>query len=749
MVRGNAVRALAALLLLGSATVPALAQNYEYSASHQGNLAQVRVTPSLHANLEAYVAQWTAAQNVSIAILDGLADANHQDLAGRTTAQIVYGGSYTAGDDHGTHVAGIAGASRNGAGIVGIAPTAKLLSIPVFDDYSWVAWDNGRAAFNTARSLGAKVVNMSYGSTQRGQVFIPGEIEVIDDYLSSMVMVRAAGNAGTTLGSIAYSGNASTGLANLLIVGSVNSQGGISSFSNRPGESCFTRRSGRRTVCTAQLKEFFIVAPGERVLSDMPNGGYAYMSGTSMASPTVAGAAALVFQDAYNGNAFLTPAQVANILKRSARDLGRRGVDSTYGWGLLDVAAALGPVGPTTVATGSTVGKKSVTASSSVLAPSAGMMNTQSVENLLSGMVVFDDYGRGFVMNEVGLSASRSTLADDAASAALAAVTTSRETVTETDGLRLSLVETGAAGETGFSGLSFATDEFTVSAGLGNAQAFFTQPGDAGAESAARTLGTHFFTGAGEIGQGFAQGGYLSAETSAAGLTYSALFMHGSEALFDTAHDPLAAGEEDKSGSQLMMLGAEMALPQAGSLGLHYGVLRETGTLLGIQNEGAFALGEDAYTQFVGLSLAADLMPGVTLEGFAQLGLTEATQAQDTIFSALSDVWSSKMGLSLTADGMLQPGDSVSLSLVSPWRIVDGDATAQVAVGREFDGTVIYETRKASLETDALPLDLGLSYTGGTGDFRYSASVWLRDHDAGGGPDVNEAAGALGFSWKF
>jgi subtilisin family serine protease len=267
MTRRNAVRSLASLLLLGAASSAVMAQNFEYTTS-QGNLSQVRVTSALHANLQAYVANFPAAQDLRIAILDGLADVSHSDLAGRIEAHLAYDGSYGWADDHGTHVAGIAGASRNGSGIVGIAPTAKLLSIPVFDDYGWVAWDGGRAAFDRAQSLGAKVVNMSYGSTLRGQTFLPGELDIIDDYRNSMVMVRAAGNQGATLSRIAYSGDASTDLAHLLIVGSVNSRGSISSFSNRPGESCIANST--RCAADDKIKNFFIVAPGERVLSDLP-----------------------------------------------------------------------------------------------------------------------------------------------------------------------------------------------------------------------------------------------------------------------------------------------------------------------------------------------------------------------------------------------------------------------------------------------------------------------------------------------
>lgn len=85
---------------------------------------------------------------------------------------------------------------------------------------------------------------------------------------------------------------------------------------------------------------------------------------------------------------------------------------------------------------------------------------------------------------------------------------------------------------------------------------------------------------------------------------------------------------------------------------------------------------------------------------------------------------------------------------VSPWRIAEGDVEAQVAVGREFDGTVICEARRMSLASGGVPLDIGLSYMMGAGALSYGASLWLRDSDVGT-VSVDEAVAAAGFSLKF
>ncbi|BCW90845.1 hypothetical protein sos41_40210 [Alphaproteobacteria bacterium SO-S41] len=249
-----------------------------------------------------------------------------------------FNGVSTFTNGHGAGVASLIVAAHDGRGVMGIAPNASVVAYNPFDatgTTSFADIKNGIVALNANN---AGIINMSLGVT--GWTLHPDWKGVFSDpqvaaSYRNTVYVIAAGNDGSS-----QSTNIAWDWANdpaLIVVGSVGPDGTISNFSNRPGTACLLDAKAKCNK-DAQLMNRFMVAPGELILVSDDHGGVTRQSGTSLAAPLVSGTIALLL-DRWPWLADYPKATV-EILLRSAKDLGAKGVDPVYGWGLLDVAAA-------------------------------------------------------------------------------------------------------------------------------------------------------------------------------------------------------------------------------------------------------------------------------------------------------------------------------------------------------------------------------------------------------------------------
>jgi len=259
------------------------------------------------------------AKDILVAVLDTGIDADHPDLKGAIHAYVNFTGE-TDKDvvGHGTHVSGIIAALRNNAiGISGVC-RAKLVAIKALPTGRWNAGNFYRALAHPIEA-GAKVVNFSLGGE-----FDPAERDIIEDLLDAgIVVVAAMGNeyeeGNPTSYPAAYPG--------VIAVGACDEVDRRASFSNTGGHIA-------------------LMAPGVNVLSTVPTypaklaeaTDYDSWPGTSMATPHVAAAAALLLTK----HSDLTPAKVRTALMRTARKIGRgRAFSERYGAGMLDVHALL------------------------------------------------------------------------------------------------------------------------------------------------------------------------------------------------------------------------------------------------------------------------------------------------------------------------------------------------------------------------------------------------------------------------
>ena len=249
------------------------------------------------------------------------------------------GGSTNAVGGHGVGVASLMVAAHDHRGVMGVAPNATVVAYNPFDATNTASWQAIRDGVLSLSSRGASIINMSLGVA--GYTLAPDWRKIFFDpnvfnATQSRVFVLASGNDG-----LVQTANVPWDYSrdpHLIIVGSVQINGTISTFTNTPGTACLTSSN----VCREPLMNRFIVAPGELILVPDGQGGFVRRTGTSFAAPIVSGAIALL----HDRWPWLTryPTETVDIILQSARDLGAPGVDPVYGHGLLDIQASQSPL---------------------------------------------------------------------------------------------------------------------------------------------------------------------------------------------------------------------------------------------------------------------------------------------------------------------------------------------------------------------------------------------------------------------
>jgi len=280
-----------------------------------------------------------AASALTIGVVDTGADVTAPDLAAKQplTHSVVDGGSSVVDRaGHGTFVAALAaGSPTNGDGMAGFGGDAKLIVVQASADGASFTDVDEAAGIVWAVDHGARIVNLSLGGPDTSDT----ERQAIDYAVAhGALLVAAAGNEYAEGNPVDYP-------AALLQPPGSNGQGGVG-LSVGASDETGARASFSNTGSTISL-----VAPGVAVFSALSStagnsayarvalpgslgGLYGYGSGTSFATPEVAGAAAIVWA----ANPALTAAQVAEILKRSAS--GNGAWNDQVGYGVLDVAKA-------------------------------------------------------------------------------------------------------------------------------------------------------------------------------------------------------------------------------------------------------------------------------------------------------------------------------------------------------------------------------------------------------------------------
>jgi subtilisin family serine protease len=345
----------------------------------------------------------TQGDNVVVAVVDTGLDYNHEDIAGNVWENDGETGLDGSGNDkkangldddgngliddwrgwdfvtidgtpgdkdpmdnfgHGTHVAGtIAATGNNGLGIIGVAPHAKIMALKGLDQYGSGSIEDLSNAIIYAADEGAQVINNSWGGSGETPQTLIDAVAYAHD-VKGAVVVAAAGNSNWDVGT-EVNGFYPACIRNVIAVSAISSTNAKASFSNYGAKIDVAAPGGGDTDSTG-----LIVQPDRSVLSLLSSaasstmtgsgqlvvgGKYLRQAGTSMASPHVAGAAALV--RALHPE--FTNEQVRQSLKQSADDIGATGVDNQFGSGRINASRSLTVATPLAAQLSGPVGKLS------------------------------------------------------------------------------------------------------------------------------------------------------------------------------------------------------------------------------------------------------------------------------------------------------------------------------------------------------------------------------------------------------
>ncbi|RYM47243.1 S8 family serine peptidase, partial [Serratia proteamaculans] len=279
--------------------------------------------------------------------------------------------------NHGVHVAGISGANRDGTGMHGVAFDSQIISVdndndgPAYGEFLGLDGSVTNAGWQAMINNGVRVINNSWGVSipdflsdngknpdalhfelkdaqeqfdqvkpLLGSLAGAGYQGAIDAARKNILVLFAAGNDGNYNQPDVISGLAyfvPDIAPNWLSVASV-AQDDASTNSVPYTISSFSSRCG-------YTASFCVSSPGSKIYSTVANGSdpnqlvsdYGNKNGTSMATPHVTGAVAVLLQRF----PYMTSAQIADVLKTTATDMGAPGIDALYGWGMIDLGKAI------------------------------------------------------------------------------------------------------------------------------------------------------------------------------------------------------------------------------------------------------------------------------------------------------------------------------------------------------------------------------------------------------------------------
>ncbi len=630
----------------------------------------------------AHAAGLTGAGSV-IAIVDDGFRLTHQELAGKTISST----GTLPNQGHGTFVAALAAGLKDGVGMHGVAPGADL-HLTSFAPSGGFSISNVTNGTNAAAALDAVVQNNSWGfnvSATSLQTYLdtnPGAstaqalnsrvsnvgtanwqsyLNALDTFQNNGVVVWALSNdstmtSGDVMAALPYF---ETRLAEAWIATA-------NGYFEVDGNGDITRAVRLSAACGLAAK--FCLAGDGIARSAWNTGDTNYVSGfgTSFVAPQVSGAVALL-SEAFPD---MTPSEWAQRLLASADNswFAREGVpvagiidygngashaySTEWGHGVLDIKAALSPIGSVSVLSGASVtsAERFDLTESSIVAP-ASFGDSLTLALAPQQMAVFDALNRAY---------SVSTVSAVQSAPATVLPRLSSQAGIDTTGTGLNLVYTG-----------------DLAGAVGGV------PGAGGGASVLSMAGESL----------------LVASTAPVG-SVAELTAYG----FAAEHGAVSNGA-------MAGAGVTLALP-AGTGTMRFGatVAGEQGGVMGLDGGPAFDFGSGSAIGALNVGFEQPLAPSLSLFGRLEYGAAARQGETSGLVSDLSGLTFSGLEIGASVTDALMSGDRLTLSLSQPLRIETGTIELNRPVARVADGSIVNQASSADLSSSGRQLDLGLAY---------------------------------------
>jgi subtilisin family serine protease len=659
---------------------------------------------------------------------------------------------------HGSHVSGIIGAGVNNCTIsrtnncskdvAGVAPGANLIPIRVLGSNGSGSFANVAAGINwstfgtttiqplntTIAKPKTDIVNISLGATSDGGTL---QQSLTNGIRNGQLFAIAAGNNGgaTPISPANYAGtlNNTSNTGAIIAVGAVTcntnaaSSCTIASYSNRAG-----------SVTATNTPYWFLVAPGTNILStyDGSATATATLSGTSMATPVVAGAGALLKQY-WN----LNGQKIAQILLTTATDIGAPGVDAIYGQGLLNLSAALQPVyvtatGPRILRSTQAGGGTRVTTLSAATTQKSSIAVSTAYKTALSSanlsVAAVDDFGRDFTYDLSSLyttNNSKNYYLEQMFSSMDKNVAT-KQIVTEGSKLTFTQIEpkqnyfddenlvkktSSTKFSTQLTSMSLNTQlsdsqvmTYGINSNTNNFFGFANTPFENTSFIVNKTFDNPYlgFNGA----QSFV--GFSSNVGSEWNIATGVVNTSNPLTKLQSSNDPYQTTTATLPKQNITSGFLELSKQTVDNkFAVSFGSTMEKAGLLGGSTDPLFGITDSSKTMFVSLKNAKNIGGDTWIAGSYNQGLTLKNGQQDSLVSSSSNLISQSWSLGLIQSNLLSKEDRFGIAFNQPLVVKSGSLNLSAPTGLDYDsGEMQYENRKISIAPTAIERNVEANY---------------------------------------